>query len=227
LLEPNHCFWRNVCLLGQITNAQPYCSTSHLALNGKHIRTLCGLALRGYLPSHNLTGFGFLNNADGRAGRYQHLARPNHNRSYQEQAMAKHAHTTDADRRRSSRRTLLLGAAVMPGAASAAALAPSPPLSPDAELIALCNRHPALLEAFNVCDEDSGPNNPAWVAYVASMDAISDAKPLTFEGVCAKALAAKAEAMMPDGSEHSDGSIAAHWAWDIANDMLRLTGGAA
>jgi hypothetical protein len=144
--------------------------------------------------------------------------------------MATHAHTTDAGRRRSCRRVLFLGAAVLPAAALAAkagAAAMLPPVHPEAELIDLCNRHPALLAAFNACEADSGPNNPAWVAYEASMNAVSDARPQTLEGMQAKARAAKAEALLPDGSESSDGSIAAPWAWDIVNDMLRLTGGAA
>jgi hypothetical protein len=59
------------------------------------------------------------------------------------------------------------------------------------------------------------------------MDAISNAQPSTLEGLQAKACAAKAEARTPDGSEHPDGSIAAHWSWDLVNDLLRLTGGAA
>lgn len=143
--------------------------------------------------------------------------------------MATRAHTTDAARRRSTRRVMLLGAAVLPGAAIAAPLASflPPGAGPDTELIAICNRHPAVIAAFNACEQDSGPDNPEWVAYKASMDAISDAQPQTLAGLQAKALAAKAEAMNPDGSEHPDGSIAAHWAWDIANDMLRLTCGAA
>jgi hypothetical protein len=146
-------------------------------------------------------------------------------------SMPKAMQATTTDRRRLLAGLAALGgipsAAVMPSAALAGPLAPPPPLSPDAELIALCGHHAGLIAAFNACEADSGPENPEWVAYEASMDAISDAKPLTLTGVQAKALAAKAEALNPDGSEHPDGSIAAHWAWDIVNDMLRLTGGAA
>jgi hypothetical protein len=59
------------------------------------------------------------------------------------------------------------------------------------------------------------------------MDAISNAQPRTLEGLQAKACAAKAEARTPDGREHPDGSIAARWSWDLVNDLLWMTGGAA
>ena len=141
--------------------------------------------------------------------------------------MANHAHTTDADRRRSTRRALLLGAAVLPVAATAAPLAPPPPSDPDAELIALCSRHPALIAAFNTSDGDGSDSDPAWAAYAASRDAIHDARPVTMAGMRAKALAAKAEARSPDGSEEYRSSAAGSWSWDLVNDLLRLTGGAA
>lgn len=145
--------------------------------------------------------------------------------------MANHAHTTDADRRRSSRRAMLLGAAVLPGVASAAPLAsaiptPSQLPNPDAELIALCAQHPALFDAastspliFDKC--------PAWEAYVVSRDAIHDARPVTLAGMRAKALIAKIEARNLDGSEEPANTAAAHMAWELVNDLLRLTGGAA
>ena len=138
--------------------------------------------------------------------------------------MANHAHTTDADRRRSTRRAMLLGAVVLPGAA-AAPLASTP--NPDAELIALCSRHPGLIAAFNTSIGDWSDNDPAWAAYAASRDAIHDARPITLAGMRAKALAAKAEALRPDGTEDPDGTAAANWSWDLVNDLLRLTGGAA
>jgi hypothetical protein len=96
--------------------------------------------------------------------------------------------------------------------------------NPDAELIAMCERHPALIDAANAETIDDGP---AWQAYAASRDAISEAQPRALAGMRAKALAAKAEARMPDGSEHPAGSLAENWSWDLVNDLLRLTGGAA
>lgn len=140
--------------------------------------------------------------------------------------MATHAHTTDADRRRSSRRAMLLGAAVLPGAAFAAPLVPPQPPNPDAELIALCARHPALIDAVNASPLDIA-DCPTWQAYLVSRDAIHDARPVTLAGMRAKALAAKAEALNPDGSEVPEHTAAAHWSWDLVNDLLRLTGGAA
>ena len=138
--------------------------------------------------------------------------------------MTERAHTTDANRRRSTRRAILLGAAVLPGAA-AAPLASTP--SPDAELIALCARHPALIAAFNTGNSDGSDNDPLWIAYAASRDAISDAQPQTLAGMRAKALVAKVEARNPDGAEEPSSTPAEHWSWDLVNDLLRLTGGAA
>ena len=126
-----------------------------------------------------------------------------------------------------SRRAMLLGAAVLPGVAIAAPLAPPQPPSPDAELIALCAQHPALIAAFNTSDGDGSDSDPTWAAYAASRDAISDAVPQTFAGMRAKALVAKAEALSPDGTEHPSSTMAQPWSWDLVNDLLRLTGGAA
>ena len=65
--------------------------------------------------------------------------------------MATHAHTTDTVRRSPTRRAMLLGAAVLPGAAPLAS--PLPP-NPDAEFISLCSRHPALMNAVNASTID-------------------------------------------------------------------------
>ena len=97
--------------------------------------------------------------------------------------------------------------------------------SPDADLIALCEAHPALIEAVNADDGDCGDDDPVWAAYVASRDAISEAKPQTTAGMRAKALAAKAEARTPDGSELPESTRGGVWAWDILHDLLRLSGG--
>lgn len=93
--------------------------------------------------------------------------------------------------------------------------------SPDAALIAACANHPRVTEAYNADAADEGP---LWDAYVASRDAISDARPATLAGLLAKARAAKFEARMLDGHESPDGSMAAIWSWDIVNDLLRLCG---
>jgi hypothetical protein len=84
----------------------------------------------------------------------------------------------------------------MPASAAPAAVGPSP----DTELIALCAAHPALIAAFNEFGS-GGENDPLWCAYAVSRDAIDAAKPQTLAGMRAKALAAKAEARSPDGSE--------------------------
>lgn len=94
--------------------------------------------------------------------------------------------------------------------------------SSDADLIAVCADHPRVTEAFNQCHVDSGDDNPFWLAYCRSRDAISDAKPATLAGLLAKAKAAKFEARMPDGHESPDGGMGETWAWDIVNDLLRI-----
>jgi hypothetical protein len=120
-------------------------------------------------------------------------------------------------------RRLMLGAALLTGAAGGAALTAPVSLHPDAALIALGQADPGLVDALNSDDRDCDASNPRWVAYEASRNAISTARPQTLAGMRAKALAAKAEALMPDGSESCDGTTAGVW----ASDLLRLTGGAA
>ena len=99
-------------------------------------------------------------------------------------------------------------------------------LSTDADLIALCEAHPARLAAFLADDRDPD-DNPFYAAYQASQDAIGEAEPQTLEGLRAKALVAKLEATMPDGSEMPNGTVGGDWAWDLLHDILRLSGGEA
>jgi hypothetical protein len=76
--------------------------------------------------------------------------------------------------------------------------------NPDADLIHLCDAHAALMDAVNN-DPRDGDEDPNWPPYERSLRAISTAKPTTMEGVRAKALAAKAEARRPDGTEEGLG----------------------
>jgi len=118
-----------------------------------------------------------------------------------------------------SRRNLLGGLAVLATAPAVALAAPTP----DAELIRICEAHPAVMDA--VSDLGSGRDDcPYWKAYERSRDAIFDAKPVTMAGMLAKARAAKAEARTPSGVEDPDNSPAELWAWDLVNDLLRLEG---
>lgn len=96
--------------------------------------------------------------------------------------------------------------------------------SPDAGLIALCEAYPARLAAFLADDRDPD-DNPFYAAYEAAQDAIGAAEPQTLEGMRAKALVAKLEAAMPDGSEMPNGTVGGDWAWDLLHDVLRLSGG--
>jgi hypothetical protein len=65
-------------------------------------------------------------------------------------------------------------------------------------------------------------DNPLWHAYERTREAIIDAEPQTVAGMVAKARAAKVEALQPDGQEVPADCVAATWAWDIVNDLIRL-----
>ena len=127
-----------------------------------------------------------------------------------------------------SRRTLLGSLAALvtvPVSANAVAATRRPAPSPDAELIRICEAH---LEIIRAAERDSTIEDdcPLWQAYERSRDAIHAAVPLTLAGVMAKARAAKAEALNPNGSENPEGTPAETWAWDLVNDLLRLEAGA-
>ncbi|WP_043838366.1 hypothetical protein [Muricoccus aerilatus] len=112
---------------------------------------------------------------------------------------------------------ILAAVAVTPAAAT---IAPSP----DADLIRICEAHPAILKALD--KHGSGEDDcPFWLAYVRSRDAIHTAVPMTLAGMIAKARAAKAEAFNSEsGTEIPHGTPGETWGWDIVNDLLRLEG---
>jgi hypothetical protein len=95
----------------------------------------------------------------------------------------------------------------------------------DADLIRLCEAHPAIIRR---AEEDSTYEDdcPLWLAYERSRDAIGAAVPVTLAGMVAKARAAKAEARNSNGTESPSNCPAENWAWDLVNDLLRLEGGA-
>ena len=101
----------------------------------------------------------------------------------------------------------MLGAVLLPASAALAAPAAA---NPDTELIVLCAAHPGLIAAVNASPIDFDMC-PAWQAYEVSRDAIHDTRPVTLEGMRAKALAGKAEALNPDGSEQPSSTIAEPW----------------
>ena len=95
--------------------------------------------------------------------------------------------------------------------------------NPDAELIRICEAHPAIIGAVN--EYGSGEDDcPLWQVYERSRNAINAAVPVTLAGMVAKARAAKAEARNLDGTESPNGCPAETWAWDLVNDLLRLEG---
>ena len=118
-----------------------------------------------------------------------------------------------------SRRSIFAGAAL--------AVLPVPTQDPDAALIALCEQHSINREALNNGTKTLDDNEPEWLAYRASLDGISAAKPLTMGGLLAKARAAKAEALNLDGTDSFDLFPVCDWTWDLANDLLRLAGNGA
>lgn len=97
---------------------------------------------------------------------------------------------------------------------------------PDAAIVALCAEHAANVAAFGLHGgEVEQEHDPFWPPYERTCRAVSAVRPATMDGVLAKARAAKAEA----GKDERclEGGIAADWAWDIVNDLLRLHGGTA
>lgn len=94
---------------------------------------------------------------------------------------------------------------------------------PDADLIRVCEEHTVNRDNYN---RDGGyvavGDDPLWRAYERTRDAISDAKPKTLERMVAKAFAAKAEALRPNGQEDPEGTPAEHWAWDLVDDILAI-----
>jgi hypothetical protein len=97
------------------------------------------------------------------------------------------------------------------------------PATADADLIRTCAEHAGQIAAVN--ERGSGEDDcPLWLAYARSRDAIRAAVPTTVAGMVAKARAAKAEAACKDGTERYENCPAADMAWDLVNDLLRLSG---
>ncbi len=111
-----------------------------------------------------------------------------------------------------SRRAAFGGAAAVATiATTAAAIA-----NPDAELITTCAQHIISMKAYcDGSDMADFDNDPLWLAYEATRDAISEAEPKTMAGLLAIARAAKAESANPDGSEDHEHCPASDWAWLI------------
>ena len=117
-------------------------------------------------------------------------------------------------------------------AASAVLAVPLPALAarqhPDAELIALCEAHPAAtLEAERNAPWILGPEEQAhWNAFFAIRDRIVATRPVTLAGVRAKAALAKfiaKDASLERGDEGWEYTQAGTIAWALLDDLLRLT----
>ncbi|WP_426957991.1 hypothetical protein [Muricoccus radiodurans] len=109
----------------------------------------------------------------------------------------------------------------------AAAAARTPIASnPDDEGIRVCLAHHDAIRAVNEHRTGVDDDDPIWLAYERSKNAIHDFEPVTLAGMVAKARAAKAEARNPDGTESPSNCPAEDWAWDLVHDILRLGGAA-
>jgi hypothetical protein len=96
--------------------------------------------------------------------------------------------------------------------------------TPDADLIALCAQHKIARDDVNAEPDDMEDDDPVWLAYDHTRDAITASRPLTMAGIVAKAKAARFEGRHLDGTVGTPSSTADHWAWDITSDLLRLHG---
>ena len=114
-----------------------------------------------------------------------------------------------------SRRALFAGAMALPVLAA--------PASPDANMIALCDMHPALIALVN-SESDLSDDCPLWIAYSASRDAITAWQPATVEGLISLVRVSTVEATWLDGRVDPDGTIAATWSWNVCMGLLRLHG---
>jgi hypothetical protein len=94
----------------------------------------------------------------------------------------------------------------------------------DAELIRLCDQHIVDMDTFNQHKGATRAHEKLGRAYDRSLDAISQAMPLTIAGIVAKARAAKHQATGPNGEEETGGSVAEQWALQIVDDLLRVGG---
>ncbi|WP_419900910.1 hypothetical protein [Roseomonas sp. USHLN139] len=96
---------------------------------------------------------------------------------------------------------------------------------PDADLITLCAEHIANLKAYEDSPGNLAPEaDPLWAAYARTRDDVWDAQPMTLKGILAKAHAAKAVAEGHEGRGAPSGSLAADFAWQLVDDLLRLEG---
>lgn len=89
-------------------------------------------------------------------------------------------------------------------------------MTADADLITLCQAHPALLAAANTETQEDGP---AYDAYRRSWEAIGARPPQTLAGLIALARVAQIEATMPDGSQRPESTPAANWAWTVTTQL--------
>jgi len=112
----------------------------------------------------------------------------------------------------------------------AIAAAPAAP-HPDADLIRMCAEHIANHRAFNSVtsngsDDMDDDDDPLWVAYETTHDAITTVRPQTIEGMVALARVAMAEG--GPGATGMDErlfhSVEEKLAWGLVEDLLRLYG---
>ena len=94
---------------------------------------------------------------------------------------------------------------------------------PDGWLIQLCEQHAINHQAYCRDNSDLEPeDDPSWLTYISTSNAIDAARPQTLAGVVAKARCALIEAKQPSGRYGWDGSTGGRWAGDLMGDLIRL-----
>lgn len=95
---------------------------------------------------------------------------------------------------------------------------------PDAALIALCTEHMENWHAVTRHTTGNLEDCPHGLAYIRTLELVTEARAQTFAGMMAKAAAAKLEARNRDGTEDWEGTIAGRWGWDLIGDLTRFGG---
>ena len=135
--------------------------------------------------------------------------------------------TTTPSRRRSllaAAGAVVIGSGINAGVA-AGVLEVAEAVNPDAELIALCNRHRAAYRDFDLHGGHLEPEDcPRWRTYTEALDALIETRPTTAEGWLAKARSVQVE-RADAGCEQS---LAERFAWSLIEDIesgrVRLAG---
>lgn len=103
---------------------------------------------------------------------------------------------------------------------------PATAIEPDAAIVRLCAEHIANSNLFNtsVVAEGSPEYEVEWKAYTRTREAIDAVRPVTLQGILAKAAVTQHEASQPCGWEDWQYEVVSNWARDVVKDLLRIGG---